>query len=329
MYFPGKFRRLFLLAIISGTLIAPSQGHTPSSHHMLSVQVRAARQKAFKGASIISRDRDGETRLMLSVRVNDAARVRSLLAREAGINLRDHKGRTALMQLLEVEEPAPQAVRLLLDAGASVNAADKDGLTALMIGARSRDTGSSYSSRAEALLLTHGAHINTRDRDGRTALFHAIYGWFAGRDAGVYNPSEHTTAVLLHRHCDVNIPNDAGLTPLMLAVQTGDANVVEMLLRKGAAVNRRDRYGETALILAARSGLGIQTWYVEPEENLRIVRLLLAHGARTHFQDRHGYTALMWARKRNQGLTMSLTDAGKKVCELLERVSIVPPLSRQ
>ena len=63
-----------------------------------------------------------------------------------------------------------ESIRLLLEAGADVNARDLDGVTAL--------SGLFHIGKASAesirLLLAAGADVNTRERDGRTALGEAI-----------------------------------------------------------------------------------------------------------------------------------------------------------
>ena len=50
-------------------------------------------------------------------------------------------------------------------------------------------------------------------------------------------------------------PEPTGETPLMMAAQVGVLAVVEQLLKHGARVDVRDpKYGQTALIFAARAG---------------------------------------------------------------------------
>ena len=49
---------------------------------------------------------------------------------------------------------------------------------------------------------------------------------------------------------DINTANDAGMTPLMLAVQEGSLSITQALLQKGAQINAQDKTGKTALIAA-------------------------------------------------------------------------------
>jgi ankyrin repeat protein len=51
----------------------------------------------------------------------------------------------------------------------------------------------------------------------------------------------------------IDEPDEGGMTPLMWAVLRGRAPVVKLLLKRGAAANAVDRYGNTALMLAHTS----------------------------------------------------------------------------
>ena len=78
------------------------------------------------------------------------------------------------------------------------------------------------------------------------------------------------------------------VTPLMLAVHSGDQGKVFDLLRAGADVNSRDQSGRTILIEAISGG-----------ESRLAIRLLAAR-ADPNLKDRFGYTALMLAAHRGQ-----------------------------
>jgi hypothetical protein len=68
---------------------------------------------------------------------------------------------------------------------------------------------------------------------------------------------------LLSAGADVNAKTLDGDTALMLAARTGHAGIVQALLFTGADVEAKNRYGETAVMLAAEEG------------HLDIVRMLL------------------------------------------------------
>ncbi|CAF4646130.1 unnamed protein product, partial [Rotaria magnacalcarata] len=60
---------------------------------------------------------------------------------------------------------------------------------------------------------------------------------------------------LFHESGNVNVKTtDSNQTALMLAVKHGKADLVELLLNNGAAVNLQDSEGSTALIYAVEHG---------------------------------------------------------------------------
>lgn len=67
------------------------------------------------------------------------------------------------------------------------------------------------------------------------------------------------------------------------AVLSGDRETVRALLQSGADVNARDRYGQTALMLAAHRG------------HAAIVEVLIEHGADLDVTAKYALSALMLA----------------------------------
>lgn len=103
------------------------------------------------------------------------------------------------------------------------------------------------------LCLEHGADINVRDAEGQTPLCLAAKYDLVG-----------TVEVLLEYQPDLNAGDSWGYTPLH---QANDPVIVEKLLRKGANANVQTQYGETPLMLAILN------------ENRRKAQLLINHGA--------------------------------------------------
>lgn len=100
---------------------------------------------------------------------------------------------------------------------------------------------------------------------------------------GIEKNDIKTVQDYLAKGFDVNAKNRFGETALMIAAQNGNKNIVEMLIASGANVNAQNSYGSTALIKA--------TCLHENE----VVELLLDHGAAINAQSEDGNTALMWA----------------------------------
>lgn len=125
---------------------------------------------------------------------NDGETVKILLDRGLDVNAADDQGRTALHQAIRW---GPQNVGLLLDGGARVNARTKSGATPLMLAAQSP------FPEVVATLLDKKAEVNARDADDRTPLMYAAA---AGRLANA--------RALLGHGASVHVKDKAGRTAL-------------------------------------------------------------------------------------------------------------------
>ena len=105
------------------------------------------------------------------------------------------------------------------------------------------------------------------------------------------NKGEYEAAELLTRKgkTDVNRVAPEGYTPLMYAVLTGDINMVRLLLRLGASVDKTDAltYNTTPLFMAAKRG------YAD------ICRLLIDAGADVSKLDMYGNSILYFTKFLN------------------------------
>ncbi|MEY4636259.1 MAG: hypothetical protein RJA55_2057 [Acidobacteriota bacterium] len=144
------------------------------------------------------------------------------------------------------------AVKALLKAGADVNAAQGDGMTALHWAATNGDAAMAQ------MLLAAGANVRATTRlGGITPLHLATQGGQA-----------QVAAALLAAGADATLTTTTGATPLMLAARSGNTETATRLVEVGADLNAKEStYGQTALMVAA--GL----------DRADVVRLLLAKGA--------------------------------------------------
>jgi len=124
------------------------------------------------------------------------------------------------------------------------------------------------------LLLSRGENDSCRDSDGETPLF-----WAAAT-------GQAEVAQLLIQHgTDVNATNLSGINPLLIATRdTGNPDIVGVLLKTGARVNDRDSSGENALHKLA--------WYGCPPGGVETARLLFAAGGDIRAKNENGQTPL-------------------------------------
>ena len=186
-----------------------------------------------------------------AIRENNLAQLRALLDQKPGLNVADDRGITPLMYAAEIG--SLDAMRLLLDRGAEVNAQNAFGSTALMW---------SVADPAKVrLLLDHGAEVNTAARSGRTALIIAAF----------TNPSAEVVRLLLAKGAQVDVMDARHVTPLNAATFGNDTATVRLLLDAGADLETPDTFiGLTPLMNAAGN------------RNVEAVKLLLAKGAKVN-----------------------------------------------
>lgn len=181
-----------------------------------------------------------------------------------------------------------RAVERLLAAGADVDAARADGVTALLWAVHWDDRG------MVKLLLGAGADVNAAEDHGVTPLARAAE-----------NASPAMVSQLLTAGADPNRSQANGLTPLMIAARTGDRGVVGALLAHGADVNAA----------TAQSGATALMWAAE-EAHSEVVQLLIDAGASVSVSTDKGFTPLMTAaRDGNIALARVLIAGGARVNE--------------
>lgn len=189
--------------------------------------------------------------------------VKVLLENGAGVDEQSalHNNMTPLMYALE-HRFIDGYIELLLVKGANVEARNTSSETPLSVASRQGD------AKAVKLLLNHGADIEAITETGLTPL---------------------SQAAIWARHDVVNLLLDHGAdieteqAPLALAATKGYTRLVELLLRRGANIERKDSDGRTPLALAAFSG------------ESTVAGILLSKGAKIDSQDLDGRTPLALA----------------------------------
>src|SRR5919198_731569 len=129
----------------------------------------------------------------------------------------------------------------------------------------------------------------------------------AARDAApladaVQHGDKQAVQSLLKARADVNAPQSDGATALHWAAYLDDAETTALLVRAGAHVDSPNNYGMTPLALAATNG------------NAAIINLLLKGGADPNLTVRAGETPLMLAARTDRAdAVKALLEAGAKV----------------
>lgn len=110
---------------------------------------------------------------------------------------------------------------------------------------------------------------------------------------------------LIEQGADVNQKRESdGMTPLILATQMGNYQLVNSLISAGARIEEYDRHKNTALIVAAK------------ENNKNIVKRLLSIGANVNAEDGGGLTALKHAQDRGHRDVVKVIQDYKKLTGL-------------
>jgi len=216
-----------------------------------------------------------------------------------------------------------EIARLLLDAGAELEAGDRDNSTPL------HDACVTRKAEMVAFLMERGADVNRRDYNGGYALSFAA----SGGDAEIVRRLLDAGATLYYRDRagfsllhfaasrgltvfadtllaigeDVNARTASGLTPLMLAAMRAQTDMAAKLLAHGADPGLRDEHGQTAL----HGGVG----------SIDMVRLLLDWGAEVDAATGQGWnpTPLIYAcAQGNEETARLLVGKGANVNHLAD-----------
>lgn len=258
---------------------ADSRGTTPLHYAAAYGSVDSVRHLLRAGADVGARNLMDATPLILGA--PSIEKVRLLLAAKADPNARTKAGRTALI-IAAGRSGSLESVRMLVAAGAALDAADERGTNALL------SASANDNLEVVQFLLSKGAKANIIDKAGSSPLL----GSGGCRDIQL-------AKLLLSKGADVNAANTfsgavkhgkialTNVTPLICAAAHGSVDLVRAYLHAGANVNAQDGRGMTPLMVAAAS----------ENQDANVIKLLLEAGADPNAKDVHGESVLDWAAK--------------------------------
>jgi len=208
-------------------------------------------------------DSGGSTPLHHAAAFGTLAAMKFLIANGADVNAANDLESTPLHWAVQ----EPEKMKVLLDAGADINARTENGRTAVSLAAAAN-----FDLEPLKFLLSKGADPKLAAQNGFRPLLVAA----AGGDT-------RAIKMLIDHGAGPNKAAGNGMTPLMRAANGGHVDAVKLLLKMGADADAHTKKNQSALSFAAGQGA---------EE---IVRLLLEAGATVNEQDSRGYSPLMYA----------------------------------
>ncbi|UMM22907.1 hypothetical protein L5515_003884 [Caenorhabditis briggsae] len=222
-----------------------------------------------KGVDVDECGHSDRTALRAAAWSGQLAAVQLLLQTGAEVDRRDSEQRTALMAAAFMGHR--DVVSVILQYGADVNTVDKSGATALHL---NLSNGSKQDEHSETtrLLLENNADCKIEDSNGRVALHLASY------------HGDACLPFIFEKNPVVDIMDNMGQTPLMLAASQGQLVSVQFLTEKAHAdVDSIDNNGRTALQWAAINGQS------------KVVEYLCGIGSDEGHKDNDGAVALHYA----------------------------------
>lgn len=244
-----------------------------------------------------------ETALMDAAGNGSVEFVKLLLANRANAKFTCKNGRDALIAALgnesaqpELERKKVEAAKVLIEAGANLNAVGEHGATALMIAAWRGDT------ELVKMMLGRGAPVNAADKYDRTPLMYAIF--------FPYQPRIETIETLLSAGADVNVLTKSYnqynrcQTALMQAAAKGNGEIIRALLQHRADPNLTCKDGDAPIVYAAGSG------------RVEAIKILLNAGADAKGeQGRRALNALKYVAEHPQYYDLNTAEDIRKLLE--------------
>jgi uncharacterized protein len=242
-------------------------------------RLEMARTLIAANAQVNQVEANGVSPLVMATANNHIDVAQLLLEHGADANATDWWGRTPLWTAVDLRDlevnktddngvdraAALQLIRALLDRGANVNARTKEvpplrrflmpisdlswvdvtGQTAFLRASVSADL------TVMRLLLEKGADPNIATFAGTTPLMAAAgVNWVGGQTYSEGKQFLEAVELCLEKGADVNAVNSMGITAVIGAANRGSNDILELLVKKGASLDVKDKQGRTPLVWA-------------------------------------------------------------------------------
>lgn len=267
------------------SLVDPrAEGRTPLSYAAEKGSLEVVSMLLAAGAQLNVCDAQGKTPLFYAQNTEIMQR---LLAAGAQLAVKDNQGNTPFLQAVHNNEIEKIAVLVQHGAGSDELVAAVDDCNLELV----------------QTLLAYGISPDVQNAKGKRAI-HAVFAYHPPRSWNnpTPKPVEQQPAIfdlLLAKGADVNLQDNAGSTPLMLAIGSKLKDKVVDLLKKGALVDIKNNDKKTAL------------HYAVEENNSAAFKALIKAGADLNAQDTYGRTPLHIATEmKKTGAAKLLVESG-------------------
>lgn len=208
------------------------EGNTPLYHACLKGFRDIVNLLLDSDADVSIANNCSETPLHAVARNGNKEIIGKLIQYGADLDATDNEGRTPLIRLLDNKRT--DAALFLIEQGADTEITDNSGHKAI-------DYATAHGLKEVVIrLIVDG----TSDIQGNTPLHQAVF-----------NGQSEIVCLLLSTSPDmIDVTNDAGETPLLIACMKGNLTIVNLLIDAGAEVNKALLNGNTPLHFAAGFG---------------------------------------------------------------------------